>query len=194
MKELKERNIYEKSIKEIKKGFRLRLADIKDLNKLYELENKAFDKGIAEDIKTIEDRVRIFPYGFLVLEHEGKIIGSFSTEIWNHKEGMDFEGVKLNHDIKNYHDINGNMMFISSFLIDDDYRGLGLGKAFFNDARQIIKNNFANIEKEVLAVSLEWENAINIYKSFGFEIEKTIKNYFHNEKTNIYEDIYVMIK
>lgn len=194
MDESKIRNIYENSTKEIKDGFRLRLVDIKDLDKLCELENKAFDKGIAEDRKTIEDRIKIFPFGFVVLEHKDKIIGSFSTEIWNYKENMDFEGVKLNHNMKDYHNIDGNMMFISSFLIDSDYRGLGLGKSFFNEARELIKNNFSNIEKEVLAVSLEWQNAINIYKSFGFEVEKTIKNYFYNAKTDIYEDIYVMVK
>ncbi|MGB8452248.1 MAG: GNAT family N-acetyltransferase [Anaerocolumna sp.] len=65
--------------------------------------------------------------------------------------------------------------FIFGFGIIPEYRGNGYGKAAFGELLKIIKDK--NISDVQLDVATQNKNALNLYKSFGFE-ETSVMDYY----------------
>lgn len=95
-------------------------------------------------------------------------------------ESMLHEGmymVKLKEEVigKICVDYDPDYAFIYGFGILPEFRGRGYGKAAFRAALAIIKaKNIGNVELDVESKN---RNALNLYKSFGFE-EMSVMNYY----------------
>lgn len=73
-------------------------------------------------------------------------------------------------------DYEDNYAFIYGFGILPEFRGRGYGKSAFSNILSIIKGkNIANVELDVESKN---RNALNLYKSFGFE-EMSVMNYYN---------------
>jgi ribosomal protein S18 acetylase RimI-like enzyme len=70
---------------------------------------------------------------------------------------------------------------VISFAIDKEYRGKGIGKQLMSHCL----NTFDHPIKLHVRVSNE---AVKLYKSFGFEVDETVKDYYLNPV----EDCYTM--
>lgn len=64
------------------------------------------------------------------------------------------------------HEGGGMVWWIEELYIQPDYRGRGLGKAFFNFIDEVKDSSVTRVRLEV---ELENEKAIQLYKKFGFE-------------------------
>ncbi|MBE8538876.1 GNAT family N-acetyltransferase [Geoglobus acetivorans] len=68
-----------------------------------------------------------------------------------------------------------NSFHIGSLIVDDRYRGSGIGKALVDGAKkEAFKRGFRKIYADVSVSS----SALDFYMSNGFEIEETIKHYY----------------
>ena len=76
---------------------------------------------------------------------------------------------------------------ITKVSISKKYQGYKLSKLLMADAERRMK--LAGCESSTLEVRVSNEVAINLYKSFGYKILTTRKNYYENN-----EDAYLMYK
>lgn len=85
-----------------------------------------------------------------------------------------------------------NRCHILSFGVSEIYRKQGFGTQLINSMKEYICNRAEMIS---LYVHVENEIAINFYKKNGFEINKTIENYYGKKIGNyVSQDAYFMIK
>ena len=165
-----------------------------DMDSIMKIERQAFIPQIQEKKKTFEKRMEIFPNGFLILSDASEKVvkengnaltcGYLCSEIWSSfPNESDSDEVfkrkfKLGHNIKDTHTQNGAFLYISSFAILRDYQGKGLGRKFFQSSLAALSGAFPSVKKIVLLVNSEWEAAIKIYKSLGFEEKRTLSDFF----------------
>lgn len=69
---------------------------------------------------------------------------------------------------------DGDEMFLYGFSIKKVYRKHGYGKKLLEESIKVFKKN--KIKKIGLTVSLENEEAIELYKKIGFEIKEILKD------------------
>ena len=105
------------------KIFPAKSFDILDIMKI---ERSAFIPAVQENQKTFEERLEVFPEGFFVLADnsektvfengKAEIAGYFTSEIWRSLPESD-EIFALGHSAKKNHDINGSVLYFSSFAL-----------------------------------------------------------------------------
>lgn len=165
-----------------------------DIDSIMKIERQAFIPQIQEKQKTFEKRIEVFQNGFLVLSDSSEkvvkqngnalICGYLCSEIWNSfPSETDSDEVfarrfKLGHNIKDTHSNTGCYLYISSFALLREYQGKGLGKKFFQSSVAALCGAFSNVKKIVLLVNSDWQNAISIYRAFGFSEIRTLKDFF----------------
>ena len=158
------------------------------------IERQAFIPQIQEKKKTFEKRLEIFPNGFLILsdasesavKQNGNALtcGYLCSEIWSSfPSATDSDEIfrrkfKLGHNIKDTHDSSGRYLYVSSFAVLRDYQGKGLGTRFFENSLAALCGSFKNVDKVVLIVNEEWQNAIRIYEKLGFSRVRTLPDFF----------------
>lgn len=76
-------------------------------------------------------------------------------------------------------------------MVHRDYQGKGIGRALFNKIIDLADNWLMLVRLE-LCVFVDNERAINLYKSFGFEIEGRKK--YAAVRNGKYEDEYLMAR
>lgn len=173
--------------------FRIREANLGDLNVIMKIEKESFIPQIQENIKVFENRINFFSEGFLIFEEveTKKIVGYFCTELWEKIPDSE-KNFKVGHEISDCFCKNGSVLYISSFAIFKEFRGSGNGKKLFEDSLNYIQKKF-EIKNIVLMVNELWKNAYKIYSENGFKEKFTIKNAFLTED-NKFSDGIVMIK
>ena len=166
-----------------------------DINSIMAIERSAFIPQIQEKQKTFEERMSVFPNGFLILQdvsektvlEQGHAVtaGYFCSEIWpSVPEDKFFE---LGHSAKKMHDDTGSVLYVSSFALAPDYRGKGLSFNFFKDSLNSICGAYNSIKTVVLLVNEEWTGALSVYKKLNFKTLRIIKGFFpslHKAKTD----------
>ena len=158
-----------------------------DIDPIMKIERAAFIPAIQERQKTFEERLNVFPRGFIVLSdtdektvfENGKALtcGYFTSEIWSAFPVAD-KLFKLGHKIKKVHDDDGCILYVSSFALLPNYQGRGLGKFFFNKAFESVCGAYPKVRKSVLLVNEEWGGARHIYESAGFKEVRRIEGFF----------------
>lgn len=171
----------------------IRSVLLNDLSKIMKLEKLCFKGSVVESKETILERISYFSDGFLVTTNDKDITGYISSEIWNIKNEIAKSNFELNHKISEKHDLNGNTLYISSFAINPNYQGKGIGKLLFNSLYEKIKENYPSINNSVLVVSENWIPAKNLYEKQGFYEILKLSNFF-NPTPNQYETGIVMKK
>ena len=154
---------------------KIRKADLSDISSIMAIENESFSYDIRENKQTFIKRIETFNDGFWLLAIDSKVVGYISSEIWNEESENNF---LLGHDIQKVHNNNGNKLYISSVALSKKVRGKGLGHILFDYLIDYIPKKYPSVEKGVLLVSDNWENAKKIYIKKGFSETDRIKDFF----------------
>jgi len=133
---------------------KLREFSLSDLEKVIKIEKASFlnRKAFSEDY--FRKLYQKSPEGFIVAEDKGKILGYAIGEVQKDC---------------------GKIISIAVYPI---YRKKGIGKELANFLIEYFKKK--NLKKISLHVRKNNLAAISFYKNLGFQILKTIKNYYQN--------------
>ncbi len=132
-------------------------VSIKDLNKIYKLEQKVF----KEDAFSKDLILKLIQKKNLFLKLEKKILIGFTILVKDRKDRVN----------------------IINFLINPDYQNKGYGSFLLEKAIGKIKNLDKDIKKIILNVKVENSIAIKLYQKFGFQIVQRIEKYYQTKDT-----------
>lgn len=170
------------------KKVRFRTANENDIKDIMNIETSSFEKNICENEDVFLKRIKLFPEGFFIMEHDKKVIGYLCSEIWKYKEAVEVSDFELGHSIDESHSSNGTELYISSMGILTNFRGMGLGKLMFEEFLRYMLKMQTSLETIVLIVSENWRNAISIYYDNGFKEISTIRKFFQANKNQSYSE------
>lgn len=137
----------------------IRSAQTKDVKQCHRIESVSFSAEEAASLERITLRQREFPQGFLVAEHNGKIIGMINSGASDQADLADEEFKALIG-----HDRNGSQRVIFSLAVDPAQQGEGIGARLMQD---YIDRARSDSVKEIRLICKE--QMIDFYKRFGFE-------------------------
>ncbi|GAB6180894.1 hypothetical protein JCM14036_22130 [Desulfotomaculum defluvii] len=161
-----------------KADLKFREATPEDINNIMFIEDNSFHQGVREERDVFLERIITFPTGFLLLEHEGRVIGYICSELWKYQENIDIGNLKLGHWIKTIHDPAGEELYISSMGVLREFRGEGIGELMFESLLNISLKTYPQIKSILLIVSRNWLAAQRIYQKNGFREITIIPNFF----------------
>lgn len=128
---------------------------IQNLNyKLFELEKKNYDSTLVLDWPLSEEGKKYFED---LINNEYVIIALKGEDVTGYLAGSINE--KGAYELIQYGEIN-------NMLVDDKYRGLGIGKQLINKFKEYCKSN--NITNLKVVASSKNKNAIEFYRKQGF--------------------------
>lgn len=173
-----------------------------DISEIMKIERAAFIPAIQENQRTFEERLSVFPEGFFVLSdnsdetvlqnRKAQVAGYFTSEIWREFPEND-DVFTLGHSASKTHDINGNVLYFSSFAILPAFQGKHLAEPFLTSCLKSVCGAFPAIKKIALLVCEEWLGARHLYEKLGFKQVRVIKDFFPSLKKQKADGI-IMIK
>lgn len=165
--------------------WRFRLADLRDLLRLEEIETASFRRGVQESRETLEERIKVFPEGFVVAVEKAndQPIGYISSEIWRKNTEPNRENLCIEHSIREMHDVSGTKLYISSIAIMPSYQGLGLGEALLRHLLEWANRDYPCLEQALLVVCEDWESAQRLYQRCGFIESGHMEGLYHPEES-----------
>jgi ribosomal-protein-alanine N-acetyltransferase len=142
---------------------KLRRFSLADLDKILEIEKLSFPYREAWSKEYFEILYQKNPEEFIVAEENGKVVGYTIGQLKN------------------------DSAEIISLAVAPNWRKKGIGKAL----TEFLINHFRGkkIKEIFLHVRTKNEVATSFYQNLGFEVSKTIKNYYRNG-----DDAYLMKK
>lgn len=169
-----------------------------DIPAIMKIEHSAFIPQIQEKQRVFDNRLLVFPQGFFVLvdtseeiiKKQGNALtaGYLTSEIWNALPDFSVHtpeaqkalarSLKLGHAIHKTHLLTGGVLYISSFALLPQYRGSGLGFAFFRASLGALCGAFSHVHTVMLLVCEEWASARKIYTQLGFSEQYTLPGFF----------------
>lgn len=159
--------------------FLLRQATPADLESVMALEISGFVPGIVEESRVFADRIATFPEGFLLAEESRKSpCGYFCTEIWAAWDLNDPARFDLGHDIADWLNRQGEILYLASMTIAPNQRGSGLGRALFRAGLEYMTKTFPQLREAILIVNEHWREARKIYTSEGFDEIARLPDFF----------------
>lgn len=136
----------------------IRNANIKDLNRITEIEEICFPKKEAASKQSFEGRLLDYPNHFWVIEEDGKII-SFINGLSTDKEHLEDEM----YENSSLHNENGAWQMIFGVDTIPECRGKGYAGILINHMIEIAK-----LEKRNGLVLTCKDHLVNYYRKFGF--------------------------
>lgn len=133
----------------------IRNAELSDMSDVFSLVNQlaAYERAAEEVTTSASVYERDFAekkFDVIVAVHEQKIIGMALYYIA-------------------YSTWKGNYLWLEDFVVNENYRGKGVGKLLFEEIIRLSKNYNAFFKWQVL----DWnEPAISFYHRYGFEVQK----------------------
>lgn len=167
----------------------IKMAEVSDIKSIMEIEAESFDADTVEREHVYLERVKYFNDGALVLKQSNEVMGFIFSEIWNRTHKMDADLFRLEHSILNTLDVNGSVLYISSFAISKKCRGFGYGEKLFQYLIKNILQKYQNVQDVLLLVGRKWKAAQRIYIKNGFEVVKNFENFFGGTKESSYDGI-----
>jgi len=135
----------------------IRQVQTEDLDACFNVESRCYTSEGASKEK-IGKRIEIFPKGFLVAEHDAKIVGIINSASTNKDDISDEE---LKEMIG--HEPDGKNIVIFSIAVLPGFQGKGISKLlmekFIETSKELGKNKILLICKK---------NLIEYYKKYGF--------------------------
>ncbi|MDR2944781.1 MAG: GNAT family N-acetyltransferase [Methanosarcinales archaeon] len=169
----------------------IRKANAGDIDGIMKIERLSFHSEVVESKKVFEDRIAVFPDGFLIAEIEtkgGKIIAGYvSSELWPYSEAIPYSNFSLNHSIYETHSNDGDELYISSFAVDPSVRGGKIGKHLFTALIDCVSKKY-KLKSAILMVSSDWQNAYKMYQKEGFAAVSKISGFFPASENSGSED------
>jgi ribosomal-protein-alanine N-acetyltransferase len=162
------------------KNTRIRTASLQDMDTIMALEKDGFEKGIIERRSVFENRIKVFPSGFLLLfaGKRDEIVGYICSEIGHRKDPIVPETFILNHAIQDTHTVSGDELYVSSMTVSPAFRGRGLGRMLFLQCIERSCHSYPAIRSVILIVNESWQHARDIYTTSGFVEQLRIAGFF----------------
>ncbi|MEZ5293776.1 MAG: bifunctional GNAT family N-acetyltransferase/carbon-nitrogen hydrolase family protein [Vicinamibacterales bacterium] len=124
------------------KTLRLRRMQVEDFDDIVALQAKCFP-GMGPWLRPqIESQLAIFPEGQLVIDLDGRIVGSSSSLIVDssaYSEWHDWKAITDSGYIRN-HDPHGDMLYGIEIMVDPDFRGMKLSRRLYDARRQLARD------------------------------------------------------
>lgn len=139
--------------------YTIRMVEPEDLTACHTIEVRSFPPCEAAWTTSLEQRIELYPEGFLVAEHEGRIVGQVNSGSTSKNDISDEAFKQLIG-----HDPEGENIVIFSLSVLPEYRSQGVGgkllSNFITHARNMDKSKVLLLCKEEL---------LGYYGSFGFK-------------------------
>ena len=148
----------------MKPQFSLRRFEPDDLNEVVDINEKCLPENYSHVF--FMGLYESFPETFVVAEAEKKLIGYIMCRIESSFSGLSLRPFSI---MKKGH--------VISIAVLPEYRQKGVGTALLERALQAMSNHYG-AKSCYLEVRISNTSAINLYKKSGFEIERTIKEYY----------------
>ncbi len=158
---------------EVLPKFVLRKFEPKDLSQVININKICLPENYSSWF--FIDLYERFPETFIVAERDGEVVGYIMCRIENSFSGLNLKSLMIN---KKGH--------IISIAVLPKNRNQGVGRALIQEALHAM-STFYDTKSCFLEVRVSNNVAINLYKSLGFEIERTAKGYYSDG-----EDAYIM--
>ena len=132
--------------KQFEKRIHVRPLKIDDFDQLVELERRCFPGMRVWNRKHIESHLKIFPEGQIVVEHDGRIVGSSSSLIIDfdeYEEGHSWSEITDEGYISN-HDPEGDTLYGIEIMVDPDFRRMRLSRRLYDARKQLCRERIRN--------------------------------------------------
>jgi predicted amidohydrolase/ribosomal protein S18 acetylase RimI-like enzyme len=127
--------------KKFEKKVLVRALRIEDFDQLVELERRCFPNMKAWRKEHIESQLRLFPEGQIIVEYNGRIVGSSSSVIIDfdeYEEGHSWQEMADEGYIRN-HDPEGDTLYGIEIMVDPDFRGMKLSRRLYDARKQLCR-------------------------------------------------------
>ncbi len=155
----------------------LRPLLLDDIPRIQSIEQLCFPADTREDSSVYRRRIETFPEGNLGFLVADELAGFFCSELWNATQQLDPEQFRLSHDIANHHRSDGDLLYISSFAVDPQYRSILRGEKAFALAMDHLQTALS-FRTAILLVAESWHPARRIYQQWGFTERMYLPAYF----------------
>ncbi|UOQ92407.1 GNAT family N-acetyltransferase [Halobacillus shinanisalinarum] len=120
----------------------IRNTTLEDLDEVAALSDNSFGPDIAFKREHFASQSKIFPEGQIIVEFEGKIVGSSSSLIVNFDEYTDKHSyVEISdHGYIRNHNPDGVNLYGVEVCVHPDYRQLKLGRRLYDARKQLCKD------------------------------------------------------
>jgi len=197
--------------------YAIRCAESRDIEAIMRVEHESFADGIAETQTTFAERLTCADQcNYVLLSSDSQsVCGYVTAEIWDAAQ-FDPALFSLGHSVREQHRPDGTTLYISSFALLPEVRGIriprsalsiesraskagadtakgeptiGLAALFFTTVLERIGAAFPQLERIVLLVHEEWHNALALYEKYGFTPIQTLDRFawFGGKRAFVYE-------
>ncbi len=137
----------------------IRPAQIKDLNRCYEIESLAYAGDEAASKEKIAKRINSYPQGFIVKEYQNQIVGFINSGACHQVELSDEDFKELVG-----HDPEGKHIVIMSVVVHPEFQYQG----FARELMQAFIQQMKLLNKQDIYLICQTE-LTDMYAKFGFE-------------------------
>ncbi len=137
----------------------IRQVKIQDLDQCYAIESTAYAGDEAASKEKIATRINTYPQGFIVMEHEGQVVGFINAGACHEVELSDEEFKELIG-----HDPKGKHIVIMSVAVHPQFQR----KGFASKLMQTFIAHMKQLGKADIYLICQTE-LIEMYASFGFK-------------------------
>ncbi len=139
--------------------FLIRQAVEQDVNRCFDIEQSAYEGDEAASRENILTRIREYPEGFIVLEHNNEIVGFINCGATNNLDlaNEEFKGLVC-------HDPLGKCIVIFSVVVHTDYQGKGFAGILITD----FISKMRAMNKESIHFICRTHH-VDFYKKYGFK-------------------------
>jgi predicted amidohydrolase/ribosomal protein S18 acetylase RimI-like enzyme len=123
------------------KSLKIRSLKIEDYDKLVALQLKCFPGMKAWSREQVESQIKHFKKGQIVVEYQGKIIGSSSSLVIDFDEYQDsasWKDISDNGMITN-HDDEGDTLYGIEIMVDPEFRNMKIGRRLYDARKKLVK-------------------------------------------------------
>lgn len=150
------------TIEEKKFPVRLKYANIKNLDKISEIESRCFPKEEAASAKQIQKRIESYPNFFICAWYLGEIVGFINGPVSESRDLTD----DMYEDANAHNPVLGRHQIVLSLAVDPDYQHQGIAGLLLDElSAKSKKQGHMDI---VLTCK---KKLVDFYKKHGFEDE-----------------------
>ena len=172
-------NIVRVLVRQYFASFRIRKAKSGDLDRIVEIQRKAFNRGICDPRSHYAARLELHPAGCFAAEVNNQVIGYCLTERWTKRHGY-----CVTDNPRQTHVPDGPILFIPSTATLPEFRGKGIATALLREAIGFARKQ--GIKKVTLGFEGNNPEGIAICKNMGFRLYRNLRKsmvFYFGKKT-----------
>lgn len=146
-----------------------------DIKHIYKIECD-IERGNAAEEKTLYERLKMYPYGFLVAKNEaGDVVGYLESTVWR---DIRFERFSEIADFPLFHNIDGDTLYIIFVAVDRKYRDQYIGLELIKTA--ILLGRKMGLKQAKLVAK---DVRIGLYQKCGFNYVRELPGFLSDQQS-----------